>query len=302
VGHCSDCPITRAPFASRGVGDDTSQAIVQTLCVTAYQELPGPGRLRKAFRIGLARESGFTYKPIATVGITKDGGIFVAPAQVRDFGWKYGIMRPSGPVEGDTVTTRDRPKLHYHRSGIASVTLTGADLERRSLLLTPLPTISAAQVLSVVAIRPWELESAKHPRKGDVFTRVRKWPTSVAFSLSVVVASEDQQRSLIVPELAPTGLLPLGDETRFVVSLSAYGREAMLVGAVRVLFDEDQAEYPGTTVTALPWTVAGRDSNAESLGLWSTSLRNPMTLHEDTVPTSLSPAQGTVYRKYDRHQ
>lgn len=259
-----------------------------------------PRRLRKgSFRLGLLRDT--VYKPMATVGISRDGGIFVAPADVANLGWTYGLIRPSGPIEGDTVTTQVRPKLHYHRSGIAAITLTGpTELERRTLRLSPLSTVTAEQVLSLVAVRPWELETAKSLRKGDVFTRVRRWPTSVAFSLSVMVASDDQQQALILPELSPMGLLPLDARTDFVVSLNAYGHQALLVGGAHVQYDEDRYATPGIAVTALPRILDGQVGDADNLGLWSTSLRNPITLREDSLPISLTPTQGVLHRRTAR--
>jgi hypothetical protein len=86
-------------------------------------------RLSKPFRVGVFRGSTQAFKPVATIGLVADGGLWVAPAPVRDFSWTYGPVRPTGsPEPPDHVEITQRPKLHYHQSGIVSVSLTGTAL------------------------------------------------------------------------------------------------------------------------------------------------------------------------------
>ena len=238
--------------------------------------------LKKPFRIGLMR--GTSFKPIATIGIARDAGIFVAPAAVGEQGWKYGVTR-----EGEAallepmnhVSTPDRPKLHYHRSGVASVTLTGVELERRTLRLPPVDTVARGQILSIVAIRPWTLATApSSSRKGDLILFEPKWPQEVAIGLSLL--HFDDAVPLPPGEMAglgPVGLLP-GDDSRFRVDLSHYIPGMVLVGSTKVSHRPSRHLEPSITVAALPWGPDRRESPNGVLALWSESLRNPNVYQE----------------------
>lgn len=246
-----------------------------------------PARLKRAFRLGVSRRYGGPFKAVATVGLARDGGIFVAPADVRGLGWSYAVTHSSAPG-CDPVSTDSRPKLHYHRSGIAAITLTGAQLRPMSLRLTPIVELAAAQVLSIVCVRPWELSTVEQ-RRGDIATAEHKWPHVVAFTISVVAATNEDQTKLILPGLAPYGFIP-GDDSRMVVSLSAYGHRAALVIKLIVDFEEDLGRLPGTTVATIPRAPAGPTS-ADVLALWTSSLRNPIIRYEEDIPTGF---QGVV--------
>lgn len=238
--------------------------------------------LKKPFRIGLMR--GAAYKPIVTIGIARDAGIFVAPAAVGQQGWKYGVSRGGKAAllePMDHVSTPDRPKLHYHRSGVAAVTLTGVELERRTLRLPPVETVSRGQVLSIVAIRPWSLASAPaSSRKGDLILFEPKWPQEVAIGLSLLHFDD----AVPLPpsemaELGPVGLVP-GDDSRFRVDLSHYIPGMVLVGSTKISHRPSWHLEPSITVSALPWDPEGRESPNGVLALWSESLRNPVVYQE----------------------
>ncbi len=104
----------------------------------------------RGFRVGLMRNSsaGVRYKPAAWVGLASDGGVMVSPYPSSGT-WAYGVVRNSGPTDGAHVHTTKTPKLHYHRSGIASITLTGERIDTRRLQLHPLHTLRQAQILSI---------------------------------------------------------------------------------------------------------------------------------------------------------
>jgi hypothetical protein len=105
------------------------------------------------------------YKPIASIGILDDGGIFVAPAAVRDFGWTYGNLgAKSDPA--NHVSTFHRPKVHYHSSGIVRATLSGKDLESRSAYFPKIDLVRRAQLFSIVCTRPSELATARSRPEG----------------------------------------------------------------------------------------------------------------------------------------
>lgn len=261
------------------------------------EELFGPHkgevRLRKAIRFGVLRASGHEgteFKPVATVGIAKDGGVFVAPAAIGT-DWTYGPVGTDGLDPRDLVTTSERPKLHYHRSGIASATLTGADIRRSSGRLAPLAEVDRGQVLSIVTVLPAALASVESDRKGDVMAVVDDWPVAVGFSLSVVVAPDDARHPLLLPGLSPMGLDAM-DSSRFLVSLGGYGLQALLIGTLVVADGGDVGPHPGTSVTAVEWTP-DRTSIKNAFGLWTAALGQPVVLPQPHVPERM-PSPGEL--------
>jgi hypothetical protein len=236
------------------------------------------------------RGSNQEFKPVATVGLAKDGGIFVSPAAVRGYAWVYGPLRSAGdPEVVEHVTVQQRPKLHYHRSGIVRATLSGTRLELKEARYPPLPAMKRAQVMSILTVRPWELATHPgEPRRGDVFSIQPRWPQVVAFTLSVVTVPPGSRHTADFGELAPIGLLA-GDPTRFVIDMSAHDVRALVIVLVTIGHDPEPYTEPGTTVAALPWHVgAGSQRPDEAFGLWSSSMRNPM-IRLDADDEVLSP-------------
>lgn len=243
------------------------------------------GRLKRSFRLGVLRSSGSrgsVFKPVASIGLARDGGVFVAPVPVLDHAWNYGVIRCDDLCPGEIERTPERPKLHYHRSGIASATLTGSHLEPRSLRLAPLNEVTGAQVLSITCVRPWQLDSTSSDRKGDVFNVVRSWPQSVGFSLSVVVTSDDAPALGTVPAFAPLGLVP-GDPSVFTVSLLGYGLRALLVGRSATGYTDDPGRHPGISVAAMHWDGRSVEPGEEMFALWTASLPIPHVMRESRV-------------------
>lgn len=67
------------------------------------------------------------------------------------------------------------------------MTLTGAEIPRRSVHLKPLQDVDRTQVFSITISRPWQLASTMDmDRKGDVYRVVTPTTPSAAFSLSVM--------------------------------------------------------------------------------------------------------------------
>lgn len=258
----------------------------------------------RSFRLGLIRatKTSTQFKPSASVGIAPDGGIFVTPFP-RTGNWTYGVVRPSGPREGELVTTDLNVKLHYHRSGLVMPSLSGKDgsLDRRRLQLPAIGNTSAAQVLSIVTLRPWELPTqSEPPSRGTMMCRVSRWPDYVAWTISVVAADEPTQQQLLQPQLREQGLLALGTATHGIVSLSGHGHEAVVVVTTSLEHDtEDLPSTGGTTVGALKWDQSGT-SSGDAFALWSSSLRNPLFRLLDKPITDLTPIEGTHVGRYVR--
>jgi hypothetical protein len=252
-------------------------------------------RPEKSFRVGVFRKR--EYKPIATVGVSADGGIWISPAPVKNHGWQYGVSREGAEAIADPpelVRTPLRPKLHYHQSGRAFVTLTGQDLERRVLELPSVGTILNGQIFSVVAVRPWELATAPSgTRKGDFATVHARWPDSVAFTFSILRLDEltepDESGSV---GLEPFGLIP-GDDSFFTVNLSSYFPKTVLLGRTHFHDEPSHHTEASITVAALPWDPSRELSSRGTIILSSDQLRNPEVAH---IPADqmLTPA---LYRK-----
>lgn len=236
----------------------------------------------RPFRIGLMRNGSVGYRPIATLGVSRDGGIWISPAPVRKFGWNYGVIHPDRADLHDIVHSMERPKLHYHRSGIVSATLTGADIERRRLAMRSVPDLVRAQALSIVSHRTWELTlDQTGPRKGDLAIVEDRWPTSVGVALSVIFYEPGNQlRISAVGQLSSVGLVA-DDYTRFAVDLNGHGMNAVIIGRSAVDFELPDMLEPGTTIAALPWTPGGKTEVREAFGLWSDTIRNPPIFHEE---------------------
>lgn len=237
-----------------------------------------PRKLKGSFRIGCQR--GNQFRPIATVALSRDGGVMIAPADVPGQSWRYAISRGadfSDPIE---ISVSDhRPKVHYHRSGIASVTLTGHDLERRSMRLLPIDRTARGQILSVVCVRPWQLP-VRAMRKGDVATIHDRWPGDLTFMFQLLryatpLPAVDEAQDVI----GPLRLLHF-DDSRFAIDMTAYMPETLLIGLTAYHAEPSDFHQPGITVAALPWSESRTEADQRGvLALWSSSLRNPLVAH-----------------------
>ncbi|AYG03414.1 hypothetical protein [Gryllotalpicola protaetiae] len=242
----------------------------------------------KPFRFGVARGARGEFKPICTIGMIRDGGIFVSPAKLANARWTYGLTpRYLLDRETDLVTVDERPKLHYHQSGIASVTLTGTSLERRHLRLNPITEIRRSAVISVVANRIWDLPTdPKGARNGDLMSLERLWPQVVGLTLSVVTVTDEQAARLHLFDASAFGLIP-GDRRSFLVSLAGFGHHAVLVGRFRLDMEPWPEPITSITVGATPWSPEGPQRGDRALALFTEGLRNPIfnLAVEDDVPS-----------------
>jgi hypothetical protein len=233
----------------------------------------------KTFRIGLLRHSSNEFKPIATVGLSRDGGVMLSPRTGRDHTWNYGQIWEDRASEHKTM--EQTPKLHYHRSGVVSATLSGAEFDRYSLRLPPLDQVDGTQIMSLVAARPWEFETETGRRKGDVPILVRKWPQSVGVSFAVVRLERSRVPGVLHPRTG-FGLVP-GDDSRFFIDLSHRVPGAMLMGHVRLNY-EGAWEQSGSTVSALSF-VGEASRPARAYGLWSSAWKHPEVFRDSDIPT-----------------
>lgn len=269
--------------------------------VGAEPEPPEESKRPRAFRIGLSRRVGseVVFKSAATIGISADGGVFVSPSRFPAL-WEYGVLDSSTIATTTSAETDLRPKLHYHRSGLVYATLSGHDLERRSLELAPLTALRKSQIFSVIAVRTWEFPTrAGSTARGDLSTAVKRWPDVATWTVWLLEASKDERRPLLLPGMPSVGLLAGDGFTHGVVSLFAYGREAVLLTTVST--DDTWEKLPltgGITVTALPWHPGPPTTEDRCFGLWSSSLRHPMTNWQEAAPDDLAPAWTTSVKEH----
>lgn len=145
-----------------------------------------PKQLKRAFRFGVLHLPSKTFVPIGTVGLAKDGGIFIAPVDVIGDNWTHGPISAGLVVaeQSDLLTTSSRPKLHYHRSGAVRATLAGRNLPARTSFFRPIAERGLGTVVGITATHPRALE-AREPRRGDVFTIEGSWPDAVKLTFAL---------------------------------------------------------------------------------------------------------------------
>lgn len=256
----------------------------------------------RSFRIGMLRESKTNpqVKTVASVGIASDGGIFVTPFP-KGAKWKYGNVRTVDTDFNSIVTTDQNPKLHYHRSGFVSVSLTGQSLERRSIKLAPIQDQTPLQIFSIISVRPWELPTTPiaQVRRGAFISRTPKWPAVASWQLTVVPSNEETLQKLLIPNEGERGLLMLGSSTHGIVSLSGYGHEAVVAVSVNLKLNATSLlPIGGTTVAAIPWSTMGPQVGQETLALWSADMRNPVVSFNPHPQVSLEPAEGYHFEQH----
>ena len=120
------------------------------------------------------------------------------------------------------------------------------------------------------------------------------------WTVFVLQASRSVRDRLLIPGLPSVGMLAGDDYTHGIVSLSAYGREAILLITVRTPDRWDRLpRVGGTTVAALPWHPGEPTASDISFGLWSSDLRNPILKWEESLPADLTPTQSTSLKRMD---
>ncbi|WP_415853882.1 hypothetical protein [Sinomonas sp. G460-2] len=137
------------------------------------------------------------------------------------------------PDEGSYVATGpdNKPKLHYHRSGMTSVqpAKSQGGEGRRTVHLSSMDDLDAVQIFSVSARVPGRLPWNRRPISGDVVSIMDR-PDVKSLLMSGVIYDRNQ-----IPESSIGGLiegapvnLASGSNNTVLVDLSGYGLEAVL--------------------------------------------------------------------------
>jgi len=243
-----------------------------------------PEKLKKTVKIGCRRRGSF--RPVATLGISNDGGIWIAPVAVRDQNWLYGTSsHDRAPAPDSIVETANRPKLHYHRSGIASITLSGAELERRRMQLPEVNAIDFGQILSLTVVRPWELaeDNSTNSRHVRISSMHASWPMAEAWTFQILryrgPLADRPAEANSLPK--PMRLVP-GDYSRWLIDLGGYIPGAVLIARAAGVYTRISREYiePSITISALQWSADRSVTDSDGvLALWSSGARNPGVAH-----------------------
>lgn len=236
------------------------------------------GRLNRAFRVGLPGASPEWIRPIASIGLARDAGIFVAPVEASDGGWAYGVVSDRRlPIEGRFAEVGVRPKLHWHRSGVVSATLTGHELPRIQARLAPLGRLGP-QMITGMACYPRLIGQDVPIRKRDILVLphqsggrgVVAGPSRFMFSLNL---RRPGDRDWHDEELGPIGLVEdVHHET--VVNLSSYGLDLVVACQVQYSTEFWPTDRPGITIAAYNKRT-GHPRPRSVFALWSLGQRNP---------------------------
>lgn len=239
-------------------------------------------RKHTPIRVGVLRDSGSRFRRIANLGLIADGGVWIQPASIPVDGWRYGnyVPRADQPAflySPDAVETTVTPKLHYHCSGMTSVSRTGAALESRRAVFPGLASRPRTQIMSVVAGRTWDYPDVR-PRRGDVFLVQEKWPDYAMFTVTVHLTTPDEALRLAKASPSDAAGLLDGDPERYVVDLSAHGISGVLSIRLAARDDSDLplplGYEPTFCASAFSWSAHERPR--ESFILCSSNVRNPL--------------------------
>lgn len=238
--------------------------------------------MRRSFRLGLLHARTGEFIPFVSVGLARDGGVFVSPVDLAGESWMQGPIAPGLSIsqQPQVSTSVERPKLHYHRSGIVRASLSGSKLVAATSTFEPMFERTVGTLISIVVTEPFKLPRQEF-RAGDIATIEGDWPATATNSIAVIQPSsrvtslEDEEAS----GLAPIGLVSQ-TPSQAVVDLRGYGHSALLLvdggcGHVPV-----PGEGPTITITAYPESPDGkRPSKAHAL--WNASARNPLLGYQE---------------------
>jgi hypothetical protein len=234
--------------------------------------------LKRSFRFGVMHAPTSTFRPVASIGIAKDGGVFISPADISRASWSHGPLDVTRllPEQDTFTTTAERPKLHYHRSGIVRASLTGKPLETGTSRFTALADRKINTFMSVVATKP-EQFTVRELRRGDMFTVEGVWPTLVRLSLAIVPSTERTTLFDAADVLGPVGLVA-ETPSQFVVNLEGYGHSVLLLGQISTSDEAPLEDLASVTVSAYPEPVKDDAQAPPSTAhvLWNADARNPV--------------------------
>lgn len=225
---------------------------------------------RNSFRLVLPDVDGMV-RPIATVGVVKEGSVWISPVAAAGMEWCYGLVRPmAAPIQ--LAVAQEPPKIIWHQSGEVHVSLSGTRLERTAGQWSA-PGSNPGQRISLFASFPLALTTSKPIRARDTILLERRpgleqrAPHAVGVSLRLTPFGEVDR---YVAGNGPVGLVE-GTANEFVLSLAAYGVPLALRGSLVWDSHSSPAPAPGVCIGAY-------EAKDVAIAVWSNSLLNPVLL------------------------
>lgn len=185
------------------------------------------------------RTESFPRKMLSISVNRKDGGVMVTP-HLQNWGEitsSHLIVPQSGgllPDEAGYVITGpdNKPKLHYHRSGMSSVQpqqFKGGE-GRKTIHLPSLDELDGVQIFSVTARVPGKLPWDQDVNHGDIFIIMDRSGVRTLLLSAVIYDREKIRAGSIggVEDTSPVNLTSKHNNA-VLVDLSGYGLEAVLV-------------------------------------------------------------------------
>jgi hypothetical protein len=140
-------------------------------------------------RTRIVLEDGDLVRPLLALGVSADGGLILdlsSSAPVTRY--RYGVVDvPAGQGSFQAAIRKDQaswsdsvpPKLHYHRSGLISLSAT-RKLERQAIQATPIGKVGPGHkhCFSFIARHPFAWKKVT-PRKSDLRFATSQAPTTV---------------------------------------------------------------------------------------------------------------------------
>lgn len=242
-------------------------------------------RLRRSFRLGMLYARTGEFVPFVSVHLARDGGVMIIPAHIEGESWMQGPLIPGVTVQeqASVAISAERPKLHYHRSGVVRASLTGFPLQAATSVFEPIADRTVCTMLSIVVAEP-ALLPRREMRKGDVASIEGDWPCAWTNSIAVAPAGtrtaalrgvDDGDDQLEGPDVLEPLRLTAQTPSQFIVDLSGYGHSLELVVDGSGSHLAPPGDGPSITIAAYPEASDGqRPSRAHAL--WNAGARNPL--------------------------
>lgn len=180
----------------------------------------------------------------------KDGGVMVVP-HLQEWGEiissRLLVTEGGGllPDEGTYVRSEgeNKPKLHYHRSGMSSVQPQGftGGRGRKTIHLPSLQDLDGVQIFSVIARMPGHLPKDQKVNPGDIVSYF-DLPSVCSLKISAVIYDRRAIPQHSIGGFNKTNPVTFASDhnNASLVDLSGYGLEAVLV----LYFDPSPWEVP----------------------------------------------------------
>jgi hypothetical protein len=255
------------------------------------------------------------FKPLVGLAASADGGLMIWPAKVPGQSWEFTkVDLPSGRYRGQSarpakryvVRSEQPPKIHYHRSGWVTASLTGRD-ERRGFRGLSIDRLRGEQVFFCLVSHPAGLPSRAAKANDLIGVSHTGWPALVRVEGYVYA------RSHLRPSLL--GQIP-GDRAvavvqnfhaELVVDLAGHGLDAIL--AVRIKLDDAGKLLPHrvhSVVAAFDTGAINVDGFAETIAVYTPNdTFNPIGLADPALapfagPWAASPREPLIRRTRPR--